>query len=174
VLLLRHPCAVVASRMSLDWDDGLADFLDQPALLADWLEPYRGVLEAARDPFERHLLRWCVENWVPLKQFRTGELHITFYEEFCERPDRAVEAMFAFLRKPVNDRVFEQLGKPSSQTRKRKSAIMFGERPTDSWRKVVTPEQRRRAVELLSLFGLNRIYGDDPMPNVEAVRTLPL
>jgi hypothetical protein len=175
VLLLRHPCAVVSSRMSLEWDDDLSDFLEQPDLMADWLEPHRRLLASASDPFEKHLLRWCVENSVPLKQFRAGELHVAFYEQFCEQPATAVDELFAFLRKPVAGGVFEQLGKPSSQTRKRKSAIMFGEKPAGSWRRYVTPEQMRRTQELLEIFGLDRIYrSDDPAPNVAAARSLPL
>jgi Sulfotransferase domain len=174
VLLLRHPCAVVASRLSLEWGTELSVFLEQPQLMADWLEPYRSVLSETSDPFERHILRWCVETWIPLKQFRTGEIHVAFYEEFCEEPERAVTGLFQFLRRPVNEQVFAQLKKPSSQTRKRKSAIMFDGRLTDTWTKNVTPAQSRRAQELLALFGLDRIYTEDPLPNTSSVRTLPL
>jgi hypothetical protein len=33
------------------------------------------------------LKRWCIENYVPLKQFKRGEIHLAFYESFCERPE---------------------------------------------------------------------------------------
>jgi hypothetical protein len=175
VLLLRHPCAVVSSRMSLEWDDDLNDFLDQPDLMRDWLEPHRALLAGATESFDRHMLRWCVENSIPLKQFGKDEVHVAYYEQFCEQPAAAVGELFAFLHKPVDGSVFEQLNKPSSQTRKRKSAIMFGERPVASWRKHINADQIARAQELLQTFGLDRVYrADEPMPDIAAGRSLPL
>jgi len=73
VLLLRHPFAVASSRLHHDWSNDLADFLKQDALMADFLEPHRRLIETVGDPFEKHVVQWCVENWVPLKQFRRGD-----------------------------------------------------------------------------------------------------
>jgi hypothetical protein len=42
------------------------------------------------------LKRWCIENYVPLKQFKRGEIHLAFCESFCEKPESEL-AIFAHL-----------------------------------------------------------------------------
>jgi hypothetical protein len=61
----------------------------------------------------------------------------------------------------------EKLKLPSLTARRASSAVWTGANRTEGWRKQVNDEQRRRAVEILTLFGLNKIYTDDPMPRVE-------
>lgn len=41
VIMVRHPCAVVASFRRLNWKVKLADFLSQPLLIKNHLEPYQ-------------------------------------------------------------------------------------------------------------------------------------
>src|SRR5439155_17907235 len=64
VLVLRHPCAVVSSQLKLPWNwhTDPEVFLSQDALMKDHLEPFREELTRVTDPFERHVLVWCIEN----------------------------------------------------------------------------------------------------------------
>jgi hypothetical protein len=39
ILLLRHPCAVVASRLALGWKDNLFETMEQEDLVEDFLLP---------------------------------------------------------------------------------------------------------------------------------------
>lgn len=172
VLLMRHPCAVVSSRMHLGWPDGIRECLEQDELVEDWLAPWRDRILAAQPGFEAHVYRWCIENWVPLQQFDEGEIHVAFYEEFCERPVQAVESLFGFLGRPVGGHVYDALEKPSSQTRRKHSAIMFGQRPADSWRRHVTRAQVQTAVDVLSQFGMDAVFGEETLPNAAAARLM--
>jgi hypothetical protein len=54
------------------------------------------------------------------------------------------------------------------------SAIMIGASLTASWRADVSQDQMRKAAELLSIFGLTRVYSDDPMPVGDPNQFLPL
>ncbi|NIP33259.1 hypothetical protein GWO25_05260, partial [Candidatus Saccharibacteria bacterium] len=49
IFIIRHPCAVVLSRMELGWDTDkdIAPFLSQPKLIEDFLDPYLDVIEQA-------------------------------------------------------------------------------------------------------------------------------
>ncbi len=164
VLLLRHPFAVVHSRMILDWHDDLADFLDQSELMSDYLRPFKSYLTNAEDAFDRHLIRWCVENWVPLKQFRAGEVHIAFYEEFCKTPEAAVGKLFNYLNLPVAERLFAKMTKPSSQ--------LYADRPHAGWQRTTTAAHIKRGLSILNAFGLDRIYSEEGMPNAGAVHEM--
>jgi hypothetical protein len=166
ILLLRHPCAVAHSKLKLDWDTHLDVFLSQDELVDDFLRPFRAEIEAARTTFEKHIFMWCIENYVPLKQFKTGEVQLAFYEYFCTEPENAVDRLFTFLGEAYDERVFDAVRKPSSLSRE-ESAVITGEDLTRSWVRHFTEEQIQSAVKILSLFGLETIYSSDPMPLVD-------
>ena len=46
VVIVRDPAAMVASWKRLGWTTDLGELLHQPALMRDWLEPYRAEMEA--------------------------------------------------------------------------------------------------------------------------------
>ena len=165
VLLLRHPCAVASSKIVLGWKTHLTDFTSQPELVEDHLAPYLRVLESARDDFDRHILLWCVENMIPLQQFSAGELHVCFYEHLCLEPEREARALTTYLRRDFDPNLIATMSKPSALS-KHHSAILNGESVVDSWRKRIDPAQVERAVELLSAFGLDRIYDAGNLPKV--------
>ncbi len=171
ILLLRHPCAVTDSRLKLGWKDILDDTMEQQDLVEDFLGPFEEKIRAARTPFERSVFLWCIENYVPLRQLEPGSVHVSFYELLCSQPEDEVRRLFAFLGKDFDDEVYRSMKRPSSLSR-RESAVVLGERPVDSWTRSVSDDQRERAVEILSLFGLGRIYGEGPMPDPGGVREL--
>ncbi len=167
ILLLRHPCAVAHSRLKLGW--GLQKFenlIAQDALMADFLEPFRPLMENTHDLFDKHVLMWCLQNYVPLKQFEPGQIHVAFYEHFCTQPQAEIEKMFSFLGVPADSqKLLDAINRPSALSRQG-SAVLLGQSLTESWRKEVGKEQLRRAVATLSLFGLHHLYGEESMPLV--------
>ena len=154
VLLLRHPCAVVASRLALGWKDNLFETMEQEDLVEDFLSPMETRIRAARDDFERHLFLWCIDNYVPLKQFGPGEIHLAFYENLLARPKEELRRLFAFLGEDFDDRAYRNLERPSPLSRKDAP-----EGPSVGGRRL------EEAVEILSLFGLDRVYGEGTMPD---------
>lgn len=172
VLLLRHPCAVAYSQMKLGWRPDLDAFFYQKELMEDHLEPFRDALKGAGSDFERHVMAWCIENYVPLRQLRRGEAHVAFYEDFCERPEEEVKGLFSFLGKKVDGSVFEKMKRPSLLSREG-SAVVSGEQLVGGWRSHLTEEQIRRASEILDLFGLSGVYSaGDPKPDPDGLRLL--
>jgi hypothetical protein len=167
VLLLRHPCAVVASRLALGWRDNLDETMEQRDLVEDFLRPMEPEIRAARDDFERHLFLWCIDNYVPLMQLSPEDIHLVFYEDLLTRPEVEIPHLFAFLGRDFDGRVYERMDLLSPLSRNDTAA-----RSVDGWRSSVTGLQIRRAVEILKLFGLDRIYGEGPMPDHEGARSL--
>ncbi len=172
VLMMRHPCADANSRLRLGWQSHLDELLAQDDLVADHLAPFVEAMRAAATQFERHVFLWCVENYVPLRQLEEGDVHLVFYENLCETPKREVERLFAYLEKPVEPAVFRRLAQPSELSRE-ESAVMSGGSLVDGWRRQVEPQQARRAIEILALFGLDGIYSlDTSMPDVNSALAL--
>jgi hypothetical protein len=133
----------------------------------DFLHPFQEEIEAAHTDFGKLIFRWCIETYVPLKQFEKGQVYLTFYEHFCEYPESEIDGLFSFLGKSYDKTVFEQLHKPSPVARST-SAIVSGGSLIDDWRRQITDEQTRKAVKVLGLFGLDKIYSHGSMPNASA------
>ena len=164
ILLLRHPCAVVSSRLALGWKDNLSETMEQEDLVKDFLLPVEAEIRAARDAFERHLFLWCIDNYIPLKQFESGRIHISFYENLLMNPEAELQSLFAFLGEDLDDRVYRKLGRPSPLSRKN-----ITDHSVDGWRTHTSPRRLERTIEILNLFGLDRIYGEGAMPDPSGV-----
>jgi hypothetical protein len=165
VLLLRHPCAVVASRLALGWKGNLNETMEQEELVEDFLLPMEAEIRAARDDFERHLFLWCIDNYVPLKQLGPGEIHLVFYENLLANPEEELRNLFGFLGDDPDGRVHARLSHPSALSRKNAPVPSV-----DGWR--VSASQLERTGEILSLFGLDGIYAEGPMPDPSAAYAL--
>ena len=167
VLLLRHPCAVVTSRLALGWRDNLDETMEQRDLVEDFLLPMEGEIRAADDDFERHLFLWCIDNYVPLKQFGREGIHLAFYENLLAHPERELQSLFDYIGVDLDDYALGGLGRPSPLSRKDAPPPSV-----DGWRANVDTRQARRAGEILNLFGLDRVYGEGPMPDSSGARAM--
>lgn len=168
VLLMRHPCAAVNSRIKRGNLVLFDQFLQQPELMEDHLAPFKADIEAARnaDEFSKRIYMWCVNHYVPLRQFAPGEIHLAFYENFAENPNDEIRKLFSFLREPYTDKIFEAVKRPSEVTRP-DAAILTGKSIVGHWREEVGAEQTRRSIDILRRFGLDAIYDEGPMPKVD-------
>ena len=163
ILLLRHPCAVASSKLKLGWDSHLSDFLKQEELMDDFLSPFKEEIKNVIDVFEKHIFMWCIENYIPLRQFNKGEILVVFYESLCKNPEKEVGRIFSFLGKNVSLNILQIASKPSKLSRK-DSAVVSGDNPLNLWRKYITKKQIIRALEILSIFDLNTVYVYDDLP----------
>lgn len=163
IFIIRHPCAVANSKIKLGWDIDLGKYLQQNKLMKDFLNPFKGQLENIIDTFEKHIFMWCIENYIPLKQFHEGEMLVVFYESLCKNPKKEAERVFSFLGKNVPANILQIVSKPSKLSRK-DSAVVSGENPLNLWRKYITKKQIKRAIEILGIFGLSAVYGYDTLP----------
>lgn len=178
VFLMRHPCAVSLSRLRLGWASNPAElYFDQPQLVEDLIEPFRKHVFSARDDFERHLYCWCIQNYVPLRQLKPGEVHFAYYELLTTDGEAELARLGAYLGIEFDERVMAAVKKPSIQARRfpgdaGRAAVLSGDNVVDSWRKHVRPDQLKRAEEILALFGLDRVYTHESLPTAGGVEQM--
>jgi hypothetical protein len=166
LFIVRHPCAVVASRLQLGWatDSDIEPFLNQPRLVDDHLGELLPLLRGATTDEEKHAIIWCVSNLVPLRQFTGAGLELIFYEELCRRPETEIVRVFDALGQRPGSGVFRSAYRPSTTTRGR-SAVVRGGDPVTSWREHLSTDQISRIMDVVGRFGLDHLYpGADPMP----------
>jgi hypothetical protein len=172
VLVVRHPGAVVCSRIMNQWRHDLQTYLSQPALMTDFLSPFKSELEKATTPFEMLLQRWCVETYVPLKQFAPGQIHVTFYENFCLQPQLEIVRLFGYLGRRWDYRVLRGLHRPSITTEVRGRKLPSRSELINGWRSVLTANQILRVQNAMKLFGLDALYDEDGLPRADAALSL--
>jgi hypothetical protein len=165
VLLLRHPCAVADSerRLADHLTFDFSRFLDQDALMEDYLEPFRTQMLEATSDWEKSIVLWCIENYVPLAGLPSGRAHIALYEDFCTDPEREVRRLYEYTALPFSGTALEALSRPSTAVRT-DSAIMRGQDPAAAWRRNVSDDEVATAMRIVESFGFDRMYGPEPLP----------
>jgi hypothetical protein len=165
VLLIRHPCAVVCSRMELGWatDTDIEPLLSQPDLIEDHLLPFMDLIKSAKTTEEKHAIIWCVSNLVPLKQFNSGEVKIVHYEHLCTQPENELPSLFEFIGQTQTESVVNIINRPS-QTTKVTSAVVRGRDKIESWRKKLSPSQIDSVLRTVDMFRLSHLYGESVLP----------
>lgn len=165
VLLIRHPCAVVASRMELGWatDSDIEPFLSQPELVHDHLGPHLDLIKNVRTDEEKHAIIWSVSNLVPLKQFDPGELTLVYYEDLSTEPEKALPILFASIKQTYTEPPINTINRPS-QTTLETSAVVTGTDKLKHWKKKLSATQIDNILRVVDAFGLGHLYGDSFLP----------
>jgi hypothetical protein len=170
LFIIRHPCAVVLSRMQLSRiEDGweperdIDFFLAQRELVEGFLADKLDIIKNAHTVEERHAVCWCISNLLPLKQFAHNELNVLFYENLCTRPDTEIPKIFQIIKHQYNSSVFNYVGQPALTTTQR-SAIKTGEDKIARWRTELSREQIKNITRIVRAFALDYLYGDSLTP----------
>ena len=162
VLLLRHPCAVVLSRMELGWDTDadIDPMLAQKALVDDHLQDQLDLIRAARHDEEKHAIIWAIHNAVPLAQF-VGEglrgLHVIRYEDFIADTPARLEGLLDAVGWNFERVVPERFRRPS-RTSSLVTALSGAEVANKRWEEKLSRVQVDRILRVVEAFGLSHLY----------------
>lgn len=169
LFILRHPCAVVLSRLQLRWatDSDIDSFLRQPQLMEDFLSDKIDIITQARSDAAKHALIWCISNLVPLRQFAFGELPIVYYEQLVVQPEVAIPDLFAKIGiAGYQDSVYQARQKPSA-TSKKHSAVVTGRNQLTQWQTKLSTRQIDDVLVVVAAFGLETLYDESPLPQYD-------
>ena len=173
VFILRHPCAVAASKIRLNWPDGRNVFANQPALVERHLSHVDDLLKEECSLVNRHVISWAVENLVPLQTLQPDTYHLVFYEDLCLHGERELEKLFAFLERRYEPGALAALRRPSKLARQG-SAILTGSDPVTSWQRYIPSAQLASIDKILHRFNLERVYtADNPLPRLSSAFSQP-
>jgi len=165
VLVLRHPCAVVASRMALDWNPrpDLDALLAQTRLLEDHLTNFRELIAGATTEEARNAVVWCLHYLVPLRQYEPGAYTAVFYESLCARPEIELPRLLSAVGGDLCELPASRTLVPSTTSRLGSAAVTGDDRIT-SWQRSLDAGTIERILEVVRAFGLDSIYDESPMP----------
>ncbi|MBJ6801041.1 sulfotransferase domain-containing protein [Geomonas propionica] len=153
VYLVRHPYAVIASRVKQQWDSHLEAYLSQPRMVQDFLEPYLPVIESAQGSVQRHAVMWCLENLVPLGQMPSYPWLFCRYEDLAVHPEAEARRLLGLLGLEFTESRRQALAELS-----RTCSL----RPTDRSTEMLTDprgalpdEERREVARIIDAFGIH-------------------
>ncbi len=167
LLILRHPCAVALSRRQLGWatDSDIASFLEQPALLEDHLAPFLDVIQAANTDLAKHAVIWGVSYLVPLRQGTPAARNLVFYEDLCLAPEATLAHIAGLVGRDFPAASRAAFDRPSA-TATAASAVVTGDDRVSGWTQRLTAAEIRQVLDIVDAFGLDYLYGPEPLPRV--------
>ncbi len=153
ILLTRHPCAVVYSRLRKvrsPWYADVSDLLRQAALVEDYLRPWLADIEKETDLLGAHAVWWAVENRVALQEMATRPHYLVFYETLYLHPRPTLDPLFAWLGLPSFDLPAQLVARSSRVARHRQHGAIEDEAAIlaqlSDWQQGLTAEEQRRIV----------------------------
>jgi len=183
VLLIRNPFAVAISKYKKRnwyWATEPLDLLQQSDLYKDHLMPFEEVLRltsAQGNYILNQLVIWCVINFVPLHQFKAGDIHICFYESIYSRPGPEITKILQFVRGPrarkqgtinISDEIINNPSRAAGP----ENNISAGTSPVISWKNEIPMQVIDAGMAILECFGFEDLYDVDGMPNENVTKLM--
>ena len=165
VYIIRHPCAVTLSKLRLNWDDHLFEYIGQIELVNDHLKPYIDIINSAKTAYEKHLIMWCIENSIVLNSFKKEEIFIIFYEYLITVPVKSIKKLYKYLNLNFNNKIIDTLSKPSLQANPQ-SAISRAKNIINDWTNYVDDKQKQYTKNILNEYNLDQLYTLEPLPSI--------
>ena len=168
LLVVRHPCAVIASKMRLggpDWNyhHSLQQYLHNTQLVEDYLHKFKGIDMPSLSPVLGHTLIWCIENTLAMNHAAKYGHCIAYYENLIAYSDTEWPRVIASLElKYVPDKEF--LSQPSQQVSREKKETVFDRSQIDSWMGSFAKQQLNEIANVLTVFGVSAYNTLDSMP----------
>ena len=166
VLMVRHPCAVVASQLAHGGWKGLTkDVLTIPAGLLDDYPHLRDVFEDIERPEEVLAFEWSVATLVPLRHPAPHPWLLTTYEWLVEDGHNEVDRLFGHLGEPVPAAAYDHLRKASA-TVSDESNLAVGRDVLTGWRHRLSPSQVDNVVRVAHDAGVT-VYDRAARPHLD-------
>ncbi|MCB0193222.1 MAG: sulfotransferase [Anaerolineae bacterium] len=171
VFTTRHPCAVILSRLKLDWDPHIDIFLEQKQLTHDYLSPYMDIILGAQTEVEKQAVGWCIENLVPLRQLPQHNWTFCTYEDLYRNPQKEADRILSDLNVQKTWFTKRAINKVSMVTRP-DSAVFSQQDPLSAWKHQLSKQDIDTILTIVQSFQLT-LYDEDILPHKPLSKDTP-
>lgn len=168
IFLMRHPGAVIASKMKLggpNWshESILKLYLEDEKLFSDYLFSYKDIIFKDLSPVTAHAIIWCIENMIPLQEAQKKHYCLVLYENLILNRQQEWRRIIDFLglRGIPNKEV---LIRPSQQVSMEMKEKTFDEKQIGRWMNSFSQNQLNGLDETLKIFDVPFYRAFDPIP----------
>lgn len=168
MLVVRHPCAVIASRFKLpasNWgaEAALERYRSNERIYRLVGEEFGIDIAEPMSPAAALCCVWCIENVLPVQWAQIEHYGIVAYENLLVHPQVAWESVIRHLGlAKVPD--IHLLGKPSQQSAPDMRDRKFAPVHIDRWRTQLRPEEIEAIARMLDRFGCGLYSVDHAEP----------
>lgn len=168
LLVVRHPGAVVASKISLggpNWryEPVLKQYCDDQKLVQDYLYKFQDTLARSLSPVEGHAVVWCIENALQTCNAERSGQTVVFYEDLfidSKTEWRRIIESLDLMHLPDK----EILSQPSQQVSKEMRGEKFDSRQLGRWMNDFSKKQLMELDGILKIFNVSFYDAFDPIP----------
>jgi hypothetical protein len=168
VLITRHPCAVIASRLKLGGEawasrQALDRYRSDPSVV-DLIKYQFGInISETFSVVEALTCVWCIENILPMQWAEEVGYVVSAYESLLTRPDQEWKRVIRALGlSHVPSKSLREA--PSQQASAQMQSLTFTESHLDNWKQVLTTEQVNAVSSILELFSFSGYTVDNNLP----------
>ena len=157
VIVMRHPCAVAARGLRLNYRlESFERLLDQPKLIDDHLKPFEHLLKNARTYCEQIGALWGATYYVILQQQRVhSDWIVVQHEALCRDPVGQYRELFQKLDLRWNEMTDELIS--MSATKESGEPYVpkrIASQEPDKWKKELDRRQIQQVREFVEPFGI--------------------
>ena len=173
VLMLRHPCAVVSSKIRHGgWGHVTKENVTlRDALFEDY--PHLGpIFDSVDGPEEIQAFIWGVQTYVPLSNPAPHPWHLTTYESLVTSGPEVIEDIFDYFGEPVPESARNRLDIPSATA---SGTFQHNKKqgPLRRWKKHLSDDQIDRILEIVHRIGVP-FYDRSLMPSDDLTVSHPV
>jgi hypothetical protein len=186
LLIIRHPCAVIASQMNTgfygyhpsfppyyDAFPSIKNILDEASEIYGLNDGILNRLQKIKTKEEILAAAWCLDYIVPLKVRKPFPWKIVFYEELVKNGKKVVEDLLYKLgERKIIDSVVKRLNKPSVVAPKGSTKFIRSNIQLSKGRRVLSDKQVNRILKVVADFGLN-FYSEKLEPDYDSFHLYP-
>jgi hypothetical protein len=178
ILIIRHPCAVVASRfkqgkklppglpINIDPFPTKKEILNAASKIDMLNQSMIKRLEKINTLDEILAASWCLDNFVPLNYQKPYPWSVIIYEKLIKDGENQIKYLFDEIgEKHIPRSAFKHLKIPSKVAHKSEhNVVKKSELQLSKWKKSLTDKQIERILSLVSAFGLD-FYTEEIEPD---------
>lgn len=165
LVVLRHPCAVVASQAERGWPASPGE----PDREHPFGEDVTAYVASLGTPEERLAATWALDTLVPLRAPTPWRWTVLPFERLATDGEAALRPVFDAWGLSMPQAVGERIGRWSSTTGARRPDEPS---PVEAWRHRLSAGEVGRILAVTHRLGA-RMYGDDPTPLDDMTVTPP-
>ena len=164
VFVIRHPCAVVLSRMKKKWETHIDTFLEQQELMEDYLYPFEGLMRDCKAEIEKHAIMWSIENLIPFKQLKNEEYIFCTYENLVTKKEE-LERIFTLLDLSIPYGIDDTISKPTNVSSNKDKSYLIERENLQNWKSELSKYEIRTVLDIVHSFGID-LYTSDITPYI--------
>ena len=163
LLVIRHPCAIIASQLNKAWPPGKNLILNH-AYFKEYPEIKSACMNLTQ-PEELAALAWCHRYHGPLMAKKPYPFVLVSYENLVRNGPQELNKIFDAWNMPVDQKAVAQLSVPSD-TVTSSSQIVSGKDPLSGWKNKLTEQQVSNILNVLQIFNMD-FYNHELEPDYD-------